>query len=166
MYGLRFTFTVLLLMAASTLSCAADDKNSDRTSFGHDIHVSASENVADLTCFMCSIYVRGNAAGDATAFGGRIVVEAPGQVAGDVTSIIGDISVGAGTKIAGDLTAVGGSIQRASTSEVSGDVTPIHRGWWLTLILVSPLVVLGILIAAIVWFIQYLRRPRTVPAPV
>jgi len=43
-------------------------------------------------------------------------------------------------------------------------VTSIRRGWWLTLLLVSPLVMLGVLIAAIVWLIGYLRRPHEMPA--
>lgn len=165
MPGLRSSVLLILLVAAAPLLYAADN-DPDRTKFGHDIHVAASENVADLTCFFCSVYVRGNAAGDVTAFGGRVVIEAPAQVAGDVTTILGDVSVNSGTKIAGDLTAVGGSIQRASDSEVGGDVTPIRRGWWLTLLLFSPLIVLGIIIAAVVWLIQYLRRPRALPEPV
>ena len=166
MSRLRFSAFLVLLIASSTLLYAADNNDPDRTRFGHDIHISGSENVADVTCFFCSIYLRGNAAGDITAFGGRIVVETPAQVAGDVTTILGDVNVASGTKIAGDLTAVGGTIQRASDSEVSGEVTPIRRGWWLTLLLFSPLIVLGILLAAIVWLVQYLRRPRALPAPV
>ena len=165
MSGFRFAVLLSLIAVGSTLLHASDD-NPDRTRFGHDIRVSAGENVADLTCFFCSIYVRGNAAGDVTAFGGRIEIEGPAQIAGDVTTIVGDVNVGPGSKIAGDLTAVGGSIQRASDAEIGGDVTPIHRGWWLTLLLFSPLIVLGILIAAIVWLIQYLRRPRGLPAAV
>jgi hypothetical protein len=165
MSGLRFSVFLAVLATASTVLCAADN-DPDRTKFGHDIHVAASENVADVTCFFCSIYIRGNAAGDVTAFGGRIMIESPAQVAGDVTTILGDVNVASGTKIAGDLTAVGGSIQRASDAEISGDVTPIRRGWWLTLLLFSPLIVLGIIIAAVVWLIQYLRRPSGLPAPV
>jgi hypothetical protein len=165
MPGLRCSIVLAFFLAASTLLYAADN-DPDRTRFGHDIHVAASESVADVTCFFCSIYIRGNAAGDVTAFGGKIVIESPAQVAGDVTTILGDVNVDSGTKIAGDLTAVGGTIQRASDAEVSGDVTPIRRGWWLTLLLFSPLIVLGILLAAIVWLVQYLRGPRGVPAPV
>lgn len=166
MYGFRLSLIFLLTALASAPLHAANNGDRDRTEFRRDIHVGTGENVADLTCFFCSIYIRGNAAGDVTAFGGRVEIEDPAQVAGDITTILGDVNVGAGTKIAGDLTAVGGSVQRASDAQISGDVTAIRRGWWVTLLLVSPLIVLGILIAAIIWLIQYLRRPRSLPAPV
>jgi hypothetical protein len=156
---------IALLLAMSSLVFAADDEP-DRTEFGHDIHVAAGQQAQELTCFFCSIYIRGQVGGDVTAFGGRIVLEEPAQVGGDVTTIVGSVVAGSGIKIGGDLTAVGGSIQRASDAMVGGDVTPLRKTWWLTLLLVSPLIVLGILIAAVVWFIQYLRRPRGVPAHV
>jgi len=159
---------MLFVFLASTLVSASGDSNGDTdlTRFGHDIHVPSGQGVQDVTCFFCSIYVRGNVAGDVTAFGGKIVLEGPVQVAGDVTTILGDITVAPGTSIAGDLTAVGGTIQRASDAQVAGDVTPIRKGWWLTLLLVSPFIFLGILIAALVWLIQHLRRPRGVPATI
>ena len=161
----RLFLLVLTLALSSTLLYARDNVgNTDRTQWGHDIRVAAGENVTDLTCFFCSIYVRGNTAGDVTAIGGRIEVEGPAQVAGDVTAIMGNVSITSGAKIAGDLTAVGGNVQRGDSVEVSGDVTSIRRGWWLTLLLVSPLVMLGVLIAAIVWLIGYLRRPHEMPA--
>jgi hypothetical protein len=162
----------LLLLLFVFLACnfvwATPDSGADQdlTRFGHDIHVPAGQNAQDVTCFFCSIYVRGNVAGDITAFRGKVVLEGPVQVACDVTTILGDISVAPGTKISGDLTAVGGTIQRASDAEVAGDVTPIRKGWWLTLLLVSPFIFLGVLIAALVLLIQYLRRPRRVPATI
>jgi len=166
-----FSFQVALLglmLAISSTFLHADrsDGDTDRTSWGHDIRIAAGENVTDVTCFFCSIYVQGNTAGDVTAFGGRIEIDGPAQVAGDVTTIVGNVSVTSGAKIAGDLTALGGTIQRADNVEISGDVTPIRRGWWLTLILISPFVVLGIIIAAIVWLIGYFRRTKTIPAAV
>lgn len=155
----------LLLLSSSHL-WASPDAPPVGTRFGKDIHVAAGQNVQDdLTCFSCSIYIQGNVAGDVTAFKGKIVIEGPAQVAGDVTTIVGDVVVGPETKIAGDVTAVGGGIQRAPDAQISGDVVPIRRGWWVTLLLISPLIVLGALIAAAVWLIQYLfRRPRGIPA--
>jgi hypothetical protein len=164
----RQVLLLLFVLLASTVVWAVGDSNGDTdlTRFGHDIHVPAGQGAQDVTCFFCSIYVRGNVAGDITALGGKIVFEAPVQIAGDVTTILGDITVAPGTAIAGDLTAVGGAIQRPSDAQIAGDVTPIRKGWWLTLLLVSPFILLGILIAAIVWLIQYMRRPRGVPAAV
>jgi hypothetical protein len=157
---------ILALVLVASALAFADDDDGERTRFGHDIHVAATDQTGELTCFFCSIYVRGQVTGDITAFGGKVILEAPAQVGGDVTTIVGDVAVASGTKVGGDVTAVGGLVERAPEAEIGGDVTPIHRAWWLTLLLISPLVVLGVLIAALVWFIQYLRRPRTVPAAV
>ncbi|HXY52118.1 MAG TPA: hypothetical protein VEI01_21905 [Terriglobales bacterium] len=137
-------------------------KTADITQFGHDIHVQPDQKVGDLTCFNCSIYVRGQVAGDVTAILGRILIDADAQVAGDATTIGGDIRIGHGAKIAGDLTAVAGSVSRPPDASVAGDVTSLGGMWWLVLIFGTPLILLGLVIAVIVW----LLRRGAAPAPV
>ena len=39
----------------------------DRFQKNHDIHVGAGEKIGDATCVNCSVYIRGQLAGDATA---------------------------------------------------------------------------------------------------
>jgi len=163
-----FIVSVLLIACRFSFAAPEDSEHGDpeRTRFGQNIYVAAGEHPQEVTCFFCSIYLRGQVSGDVTAIGGKVVLEEPAQVGGDVTAIVGDVVVGSGTKIAGDLSAVGGRLQRSPTAVIGGEVTPIQKSRWLTLLLVSPLVVIGVLIAATVWFVRYLRRPRIVRAAV
>src|SRR5947209_8989004 len=113
--------TVCVMLALSGFSFAK--ANPDRMQVGRAIHVSAGEKVGDLTCFGCSIYVRGQANSDATAFGGRIVLEEGGSISGDATAFGGDIRVQAGSSVLGDATAFGGHILCDPPGRIAGDVT-------------------------------------------
>ncbi|MBV8475681.1 MAG: hypothetical protein JO266_17545 [Acidobacteria bacterium] len=154
---------VLPLLVLSTAVCLAKS-NPDRTQFGRDIHVAAGEKAADLVCVNCSIYVRGQVAGDATAVRGNIVVESGGEVAGDAVAVWGNIRAESGTKIAGDLTSIAGSIRRDPQSAAAGDVTALEGSKWLLAILVPPILFLGGIVALLIWLIERNRRSR--PAPV
>ena len=92
---LRLIAVTAMLLVASSYTFAG---NSDRFQTNHDIHVETNDNPNDVTCFRCSIYVRGEVRGDVTAIGGNIVLESGAQVHGDTTSIMGDIQLGADTK--------------------------------------------------------------------
>ena len=150
-------FCVVLLLFLSGAAFAND--NPSYTQFGHNISIGPNEQVGELTCFGCSIRVRGQVAGDVTAFGGNIVIEDQAQVAGDVTAFGGDLRLDGGVKIAGGATVFAGRIQRDPQATISGDVTTMGgRGWLLPMIL-APFVVLGLLIALVVWIVQRARRP-------
>jgi hypothetical protein len=133
------------------------------TKFGHDIDISANQSVGDLTCLGCSIRVRGKVAGDVTTVGGSIVVEDQAQVAGDVTAVGGNVRLGAGIQVAGDATVVAGELHRDPQATVGGDITEMGGRGWLLLIVLFPFVVLGLLVAFVVWLIERLRQP-SVPA--
>jgi len=153
--------SALLCLALSSAAFAKD--NPSYTQFGHNINVSPNQAVGDLTCFACSIRVRGKVAGDVTAFGGSIVIEDQGEVAGDVTTFGGDVRLDRGVKIAGDATVFGGQIRRDSAATISGDVTSMGGHGWLVPIVLTPFVVLGLLVAFVIWLVQRVRRP-SVPA--
>jgi len=141
------------------LSCSALAKdNPSYTQWGRAIHVGPNDQVGDVTCFGCSIYVRGQVAGDATVFGGSIVLEDQAQVAGDVTGFGGGIQLGSGVKVTGDVTVFGGSIGRDPTAIIGGDVTSLAGKGWFALMVVTPLIVIGLLVALIVWLIQRARQ--------
>ena len=159
----RHSLPGLFLLLALTLSGAAFAKeNPSYTQVGRNITVGPNERVGDLTCFGCSIRVRGAVAGDVTTFGGSIAIEDPGEVAGDVTTFGGDIRLDK-VKIAGDVTVFGGQIHRDPEASISGDVTSMGGRGWVVLIFVSPFIVLGLLVGLVVWLVQRARRP-SVPA--
>jgi hypothetical protein len=144
-----------------TIAASAKD-NPEYTQFGHNITINADQQVGDVTCLGCSIYIRGQVSGDATAVGGSIFIEDQGQVAGDVTSVAGGVRLSQGVKVGGDATVVGGEMRRAVGTEVGGDVTHVGGfAWmWLLLIFLIPLAVVGGLVTLIIWIVQRMTVPR------
>ena len=160
------TVSLLLLLFGFACSSAAFAKNNPSyTQVGHNINIGSNQEVGELTCFGCSIRVRGRVAGDVTAFGGSIVMEDQGQIAGDVTTFAGDIRLDHGARVAGDVTVFGGQIRRDPEASVSGDVTSMGGHAWLVPILLAPFVVLGLLVAFVIWLVQRLRRPSAPAMP-
>ena len=152
-------FLVVLSVVVVVLVPAAFPKaNSEYTQISHDIRVAADQKTSDLTCINCSIYVRGQVAGDITTVHGNVVIEDNGTVAGDVTSVLGDVRADRGTRIAGDVTAVGGAVHRHPEATITGDVTALQGSIWFFLIFVTPILVLAGIVALIVWLVQR-RRP-------
>jgi hypothetical protein len=136
----------------------------DRFQKNHDIHVESGEKIGEATCLNCSIYIRGQLAGDATALHGNVVVEQGAHVAGDVTVLLGRANIENAAQVGGDVTAIGGTVHRDPEGRVNGDVTSLAGGGWVLLIFLLPLAVLGGIIALIVWLVQRNRRPAPVAA--
>jgi hypothetical protein len=155
---LRLLSACLLFFLAFS-SAAFADAASDRTHFGHDISVGPDEKVGDVTCFGCSIHVRGHVTSDATAFGGSIIVEDEGQIDGDATIFGGGVRLERQSNVGGDVTVFGGRIHRDSSASVGGDVTNFGGPIWIVLIFGLPLALLGGFIALIVWIVRRLTRP-------
>lgn len=155
-------FACFVLAGALSSTAFADDAH-DRTQFGHSISIGPGEEAADVTCFACSVRVRGHVLGDVTTFGGSIVVEDGGQIAGDTTSFGGDVRLDKGVKVAGDVAVFGGRLRRDSAAVISGDVTNFSGTGWVFLIFGLPLVILGAFLALIVWLIRRLLRRPAMP---
>src|SRR5579864_7364763 len=68
----QFLFKLCVIFVLASLTWAKG--NPDITQFGHDIRVEPGQKVGDVTCFNCSIYVRGEATSDLTAFHGDILI--------------------------------------------------------------------------------------------
>ncbi|HWY04164.1 MAG TPA: polymer-forming cytoskeletal protein [Candidatus Acidoferrum sp.] len=153
---LPLRFAVLFFVVTWSSIAFADR---DRTQVGHNLSIGPDEEVGEVTCFGCSIRVRGHVSGDATAFGGSIVVEDQGQVGGDATVFGGDVRIDKQVKIGGDVTVFGGQIRRDPAATVGGDVTNMGGHGWIFLIFLTPLIVLGLFLALIVWLIRRLLRP-------
>jgi hypothetical protein len=152
---------VLIVLGLSAATYARS--NSSITRFGNNITVGPTDEVADLTCFGCSIRIRGLVAGDVTTFGGSIAIEDQAQVAGDVTSFGGNLRLEKAVKLSGDVTVFGGTVDRSPGASIAGDVTTFSGRGWILLIFVLPFVMLGMFIAFVIWLVQRLRRPA-VPA--
>jgi hypothetical protein len=106
----------LLAIAVIVLSGGAFARNSsDRVQFAHDIRVQPGEKVGDLVCIGCSIYVRGQAAGDAVAIGGSIVVDSA-EVGGDAVAVGGGLRLNGDAHVGGDAVAVFGSVYQDSAA--------------------------------------------------
>lgn len=159
----RFFLTGLFLL--SVTACAFAENSHDRTQFGHDIVVGAGEEVSQVTCFGCSVRVRGHVAGDVTTFGGGVVVEEQGQIGGDLTSFGGGLRLERESEIGGDVAVFGGRIRRDDSAKIGGDVSTFAGTFWLLLIFGLPFVILGAFIALIVWIIRMvMHRQAPVPA--
>lgn len=150
-----------LSMVLSTAAFA--DGSHDRTHFGSDISIGPGEQVSEVTCFGCSVRVRGQVSGDVTTFGGNIVVEDQGEVKGDATSFAGDVRMDEGVHVGGDITVFEGHFYRTASATVGGEVTNFSGKIWLVLIFGLPFVFLGAFIALIVWLVRLLMH-RAVPA--
>jgi len=156
--------TVLLILAAALLlATAASASSRDRFQSSRNIQVEPGDNPADVTCLFCSVYVRGEVAGDVTALGGSVIVEEGGIIHGDVASILGDVRLDGNGRVGGDVAAVGGHVRRDSQSVVGGDVASLGGPGWVLLIFVVPLAFLAGVIAGFVWLVRRGRHP--VPAP-
>jgi hypothetical protein len=150
------SFAAILVIAIST---AAFGKGvHDRTQFGHNISVGAGEEVSEVTCFGCSVRVRGHVASDVTTFGGSIVVEGQGEIGGDTTTFGGSVRLEKDAKVH-DVTVFGGQVHRDADATVQGDVTNFGGAGWVVLIFGLPLVIFGAVIALIVWLVRRLIRP-------
>lgn len=152
-------FSACLLLCLTLSTNAFATSKADRTSWGHNISIGPNEQASDVTCIGCSIRIRGQVAGDVTSVAGSIFIEDQGQVAGDVTAVAGNVALDKAVKIAGDVTVVGGEMRRDSQANVAGDVTSVGGRGWIVPILLAPIVILGLLVAFIVWLVQRLRRP-------
>jgi hypothetical protein len=151
--------SVLLVVLAAT---AAFADSHDRTQFGHDIVVNAGEEASDVTCFGCSVRVRGHVDTDVTTFGGSIVVEDGGEIEGDTTTFGGNVRLDHGSTI-NAITVFGGRIHRDFGAAVNGDVTTFSGSIWLVAIFGLPFAILGAFITLIVWVVRRLLRPA-IPA--
>lgn len=154
---------LLSLLLALALSGAASAKDSERTQFGHGITINAGEQASDVTCFGCSVHVRGKVSSDVTTFGGSVIVEDQGEISGDISTFGGNIRLEGNGRVGGDIAVFGGRLYRDSTATVGGDVTSFNGSLWLVLILGLPLVLLAAFIALIIWLVRKLTRP-TIPA--
>ena len=164
-FNLLVKWFMCVLLAAALMPAASAESKPDRTQVGHDISVGPDEEVSEVTCFGCSVRIRGHVSGDATTFGGSIVVDDHGEVGGDATTFGGDIRLNKEVSVHGDVTVFGGRIRRDPAAVIGGDVTNMGGPGWIVLIFALPLAFVGLFVALVIWLIMRLLRPATPPAP-
>lgn len=145
-----------LLIAIST--AAFGQGSHDRTQFGHNISIGAGEEVTEVTCFGCSVRVRGHVTSDVTTFGGSVVVEDQGEIGGDTTTFGGSVRLEKDSKVH-EVTVFGGQVHRDAAATVNGDITNFGGAGWVVLIFGLPLVMFGAVVALIIWLVRRLMRP-------
>jgi hypothetical protein len=157
---------LLMAFALVTFLCTAAfaDGSHDRTQVGRNITIAQDEEAEDVTCFGCSVRIRGHVSSDVTTFGGSVFVEDQGEIDGDLTTFGGNILLDKGVKVGGDVTVFGGHIRRDPSASIGGDVTSMGGLGWIILIALIPFILLGAFIALIVWVVRRLTQP-SVAAP-
>jgi hypothetical protein len=155
--------SICLLFIVTLSSMAVAEGSHDRTQFGHDITIGPDEEATDVTCFGCSVRVRGHVTSDVTTFGGGVVVEDQGEIGGDTTTFGGNVRLDRGAEVSGDVTVFGGRVHQDAGATVGGDVTNFGGTIWLILVFAIPLAMLAGLVLLIVWIVRLVTRP-TLPA--
>jgi len=156
---------ILLIVSTFALPALGFAEHShERFQMNRDIRVEQNDKTGDLTCLNCSVYIRGEVAGDIFTLNGRVVLEQGAQVSGDVATLIGDVRLDDGAKIAGDVAAIGGNVRRSPQATIAGDVSSMGGAGWVILAFAVPLLVVAGLIALVVWLIRRAHRPQPFPA--
>lgn len=70
----------ILLIAAGMSAIAAASDAPARFQMNRDIRIEQGERAGDVSCLNCSVYIRGEVAGDVFALHGNIVVETGASV--------------------------------------------------------------------------------------
>ena len=143
------------LILALAPTAVAQQTDQERVEFGRNITVASGESVGDVSCFNCSVYVRGTVNGDIAVFGGRVVVE--GKVKSDIAVFWGTVRLEDGAQAGGDVAVFGGAIKRAPTASVHGEIVSFGRGWVLLPVVIF-VVIIWLVVALVVWLITRNRR--------
>jgi hypothetical protein len=162
MSSIRWMVRLSMVFCLVSFLCTAAlaDGSHDRTQVGRNITIAPDEDAGDVTCFGCSVRVRGHVSSDVTTFGGSVFVEDQGEVDGDLTTFGGNILLDKSVKVGGDVTVFGGHIRRDPAASIGGDVTSMGGGLgWIILLASIPFILLGAFIALIVWLIRRLTQP-------
>lgn len=116
----------------------APTTDAERVGYGEAVQVHAGERVPEVVAFGDDVHVAGHVVGDATSFGGSILVASTGVVGGDAVSFGGTVEVEDGGVIEGDRVALGvpGVAPAAAPDAALGAISEVAAGgesWFDTL---------------------------------
>jgi len=152
---MRISLPALILTLALSTAALAQKPDEDRAEFGRNITIQEGQTSGDISCFNCSVYVRGRVNGDIAVFGGRVVVD--GSVKSDIAVFWGTVRLEDGAHAGGDVAVFGGAIRRAPTAAIHGEVVSFGRGWVLLPVVVM-VVIVWLIVALIVWLVTRNRK--------
>jgi hypothetical protein len=135
----------------------------DRTEVGRHIGIAPGEHANEVTCFGCSVRIRGHVNSDVTVFGGSVIVEDQAEVDGDIVAFAGRVRLDDGAKVGGDVAVFGGRIRRDLGASIGGDLIDFGNPGWIVLFALVPLIAFALLITLIVLLVRQLVWPP-VPA--
>jgi hypothetical protein len=162
-FRLRLQLMCVTLLLSSAFSYALAAPSSDRTQWGSNITIGAGEETGELTCFGCSIRIRGHVTSDVTVFGGSLIMEDGAVVDGDAAVFAGGMRLEKSVRIGGDAAVFGGRIHRDPGANIGGETSIFSGPVWILLIFVLPLFVVAGFVWFVIWLIRRLMRPA-VPA--
>jgi len=157
--AVRTTLAALVVTLVLSVAAFAQKSDEDRVEFGRNITIQEGQTAGDISCFNCSVYVRGTVNGDIAVFGGRVVVE--GSVKHDIAVFWGTVRLEDGAEAGGDVAVFGGTIKKTATATIHGDTVAFGRVWALLPVGVVVAIV-WLIIALIVWLVT---RNRRMPVP-
>jgi hypothetical protein len=96
----------------------------DRVAYGEVVEIGAHETIQSAVAFGSDIRVEGRVLGDATAFGGDVIVRPSGIIVGDAVSFGGRVLIEDGGQLAGEpISMVLPSPPTPGTTEAAGSLT-------------------------------------------
>src|SRR5436305_15093778 len=98
---------ILLIVSTFALPALGFAAHShERFQMNRDIRAEQNDKTGDLTCLNCSVYLRGEVAGDIFTLNARVVPQQGAQRSGDAATLIGDVRLDEGATTAGDVAAI------------------------------------------------------------
>src|SRR2546427_2449292 len=157
---------ILLMISAIALPALGfAERSHERFQMNRDIRVEQNDKTGDLTCLNCSVYIRGEVAGDIFTLNGRVVLEQGAQVSGDVATLIGDVRLDDGAKIAGDVAAIGGKVRRRTQNTIARGVSSLGGGGRGILAVLWPIRGGAGISSLVVGVVRRALRTHACPAP-
>lgn len=136
----------------------------DGVGFGQDVVVPAGEEVDEATSFGGTVRIDGHVRGDATSFGGDVVIGPEGYVEGDAVSFGGTLEVEDGGRIDGDRVSFAAPPIAAHAGPLPVDAPPRGVSWpgalwdWVVHRVVAALTLGGASVLAIGLFPRRISR--------
>lgn len=130
----------------------------ERVGYGKEVRVEAGDEVDEVVGFGDDVHVLGRVRGDATAFGGSVIIHPTGVVQGDAVAFGGDVRVEDGGRIEGGRVSLGvpgvplqepESPALGAVGALASDAQSLLAGLYRRLVLMLSFAGLGVLVVGL-----------------